>query len=201
MSKPFPLEAFSKSSPGHGTPARPLPTHEDVEAARLQAYDEGYKSGWDDAIRQASDEHAQIGEEFARNLRELGFTYHEARAHVIASMEPLVEAFIDALFPAFAADAIKHHITGLMHDHAEAASGQPMLLRVPPADAETLAQIMQSDAPFPLQIVEEPALAAGQVQLVMGKSEYRLDLADVVAATRSALEALHLTNERNLRHG
>jgi len=198
MSRPVQLESFEQAS-GRLSLDDDAVSREEAEAARLEGYDAGYQSGWDDAMAQVAADQTKISEEFARNLRDLGFTYHEARAHVIASMEPLVEALISALFPQFAADAIAAQVMSIVQGHADRLGSQPIRLRVSPDDVEALRAMPALSDSFPMEITEEPALATGQAQLVLGKSEYRIDLADVIDATRAALTALHDTNERNLK--
>lgn len=197
MTRPFQLESFSSASrPSADTPSF---SPEELEAARLKGYDAGYQSGWDDAMQQVEQDQSRISEEFARNLRDLGFTYHEARAHVISSLEPLVESLLNALFPTFAAEAIATHIQSLLQDHADKAAAQPMRLRVSPTDIEALRSLLTEQQTFPLEIIEEQALATGQAQLLLGKSEYRVDLSDVVNATQNALSALKESNERTMK--
>jgi len=197
MSRLFQLESFTDLKTT--TPGTPDISSEDIEAARLAGYDAGYKSGWDDALAGVEADQAKISEEFARNLKDLGFTYHEARAHVISSLEPMVEALLDALFPRFASEAIAAHINAVIHNHADKAASQPILVRVSPEDHDALRGILPHDHSVPLDIIAEPALPIGQAQIVLGKSEYSIDLSDVVETTRSALSALRESNERTLK--
>lgn len=201
MSRLFPLESFSGPRPGSGSAEPVTYTAEDLETARLEAYDRGYQSGWDDAVQQNRQDQLRIGEEFARNLQDLSFTYHEARAHVVHSMEQLARSLIDALFPDLAAEAIAHHVSAAISDHAELAGKQPMILRVSPDDHPALQAIVPEVIPFPLEIIAETAQTVGQVHLIMGQSEFQIDLTDIVTAARSALDALHESNERMLKHG
>ena len=77
------LEEFANAGP-HSAGAGGAGLTSDQADARAQAsYETGYSAGWDDAVRAETEAHKRISAEFARNLQDLGFTFHEARAHVI----------------------------------------------------------------------------------------------------------------------
>lgn len=199
MGRLLALESFSTSAEVDTEAARF--TAAELEAARLEGYDAGYRAGWDDAAAAHAADQDRIGEEFARNLRDLGFTYHEARAHVTAGVETVLRSFLHAFFPAFVAEAISAQVEEALAPHVDAAAGQPIRLRVSPADAPALRRLLVSVSTIPCVIEEEPSLASGQVYCAMGAREIEIDLAEVVTATETALDALNDINSRTLGHG
>lgn len=199
MGRLLTLEAFG-SGPAIADDADCVPTA-DLEAARLEAYEAGYRAGWDDALAAQSAEQDRIGEEFARNLRDLGFTYHEARAHVTSGVEAVLRTFLRTVFPTVLGEALAAHVEDAMAPHIDAAAGQPVRLRVCPADAPALRRLLVSVASVPCEIEEEPSLAPGQVHCALGAIERDIDLAGVVRATEDALDALNDINARILGHG
>jgi hypothetical protein len=62
----------------------------------------GYRSGWDDCLAAEQDTRARVGAELASNLADLGFTYHEARAQLLAETEALLEAYLPQGLPRLA---------------------------------------------------------------------------------------------------
>jgi flagellar M-ring protein FliF len=73
------LEDFATlAGPAAQAPSDPAPALADAE--RLAAYEQGYRAGWDDAVRAEAADQARIGAELARNLQEMSFSFHEARS-------------------------------------------------------------------------------------------------------------------------
>lgn len=193
------LETFAPRS-GAPTPTRTFSASE-IEAARLEGYDAGYRAGWDDAMAAEREGQDRISEEFARNLRDLGFTYHEARAHVTSGVEQVLRAFLGKVFPAVMGEALAAHVEDALAPHIEAAAAAPIRLRVCPADAPALRRLLVSVASVPCEIEEEATLSSGQVHCVLGAVERQIDLAGVIGATEDALDALNEINSRMLRNG
>ena len=172
----------------------------EAESARLSAYEEGYTAGWRDATEKAAEERARLGEEFVRNLRDLGFTYHEARAHTISAMEGLLQELVDSFFPALMSEALGHRILELLQPHIEAAADTPVRIRAAPVDTPMLREFLDQAGPVPFAIEEEPSMAEGQVHCVLGAEEHEIDLAGALDALRGALGALHEITERTLQN-
>ena len=59
-----------------------------LEDLRILAYEQGYTAGWDDAAAAQTDDQSRIKADFARNLQSLGFTFQEARMHVLRAIHP-----------------------------------------------------------------------------------------------------------------
>jgi flagellar assembly protein FliH len=198
MGRPLPLESFALRDPGR---AAPVYSAADLDAARLDGYDAGYRAGWDDAAEAHGTEQDRIGEDFARNLRELSFTYHEARGHVTSGVAQVLRAFIDGFFPAFAAEALAARVHEALEDDIDRAAGQPVRLNVSPKDAPILRRLLASVATLPCEIDEEPTLAQGQLLCRLGTREVEVDLAAALETARDALDALNDATTRTLRHG
>jgi len=77
---------------------------EELEARVKSAYEQGYAAGWDDAIEEEKSANERIGAEFARSLRDLGFTFHEARNHVLSAMEEFLGQVGNSLMPQLVLD-------------------------------------------------------------------------------------------------
>ena len=196
MSRRLTLETFDIAEP---QPQRaPEVSSETVEAARLTGYDEGYKTGWDDAIRKTREDGERIGAEFERNLRDLGFTYEEARAHVLRSFEGLLEELAATFLPGLMAEAIGPVLLEVLGELADEAAGAPVLIRVAPGEGDRLRGFLTAETTLPVQIVAEASLADGQAYLKLGAEERRIDLADPLDRVREAIRAMGAATERTL---
>jgi flagellar assembly protein FliH len=198
MNRPLLLESFGRSGPSRAAPGF---TAAEVEDARLEGYDTGYRAGWDDACATCVAEQDRIGEEFARNLRDLSFTFHEARAHVLSGVAPVLRAAFQSLFPALIGEALAARVHEALEADVGAAAQQPVRICVSPADAGALRRLLVSVETLPCDLHEEPTLASGQVFFVLGAREVEIDLAAALDAATDALDALNDASHKALKHG
>jgi flagellar assembly protein FliH len=189
-------------------PAAPVPAAPGVpvpdaarEAERLAAYESGYRSGWDDCLAAEEENTRRVGAELARNLADLGFTYHEARAQLLAETEALIAAFLRTVWPRLAASALARRIVDDVAELAGKALDVPVEIVVSPADAPTVRALLIETATFPLDLVEEEALAEGQAHLRFGRTERVYDMTGLADRLCAAIAARSVEPGENLRHG
>ncbi|MEM9032670.1 MAG: hypothetical protein AAGB18_08485 [Pseudomonadota bacterium] len=171
-----------------------------AEAARAEGYETGYKTGWDDAARAAEEERRSIGEELARNLRDVNFTYFEARDEILVSLRAFLRELIDTMFPALLPEATAANLAEALGDMADEASSSDLALAVSPDDAEAVRTLLPLPGGVDLTIVEEPALAPGQAKLSATDREFSVDAERVVTKLRDGLAPLQ-TSGRDTQHG
>ena len=195
------LEDFVTASALHAaTGASGSPASALTEADRMAAYEQGYQAGWDDAARAEAEDQSRIGTEFARNLQELSFTFHEARAHVIQTMEPLLTEIVGTFLPALIAESLGDTVLQELQPLIEACADTPIDLAVAPESRPALERRLPEPALATVRITEEPSLAAGQVYLRMGRTERKIDLSGAQDRIVQAIRALFAQNERILKH-
>ena len=125
--------------------------------------------------------------DLARSLQALSFTYHEARAHVLGAMTPLIQAIVAQLLPELARETLAPIVLEALMPLAEDSAEAPVTLMLNPADRAAVAALLEQATGFPAVIHDEPALAEGQVMLRLGEQELRVDLAGAVAQISTAL--------------
>lgn len=172
-----------------------------LEKAKLAGYEAGYQAGWDDATRQESEEQSRIGAEFARNLQDLGFTFHEARAHVMQALEPLLNGMVDKVLPKLVSDTLGQTIVEELLPLAAEAADEPIEVVVTPNSRPTLEDLLSNSASVPFRIVEEPTLAEGQVYLRSGKKERHIDMTQAVDRIGTTIKGLYELNEKAFQNG
>ena len=101
-----PLDALTAAGRGAALP----------EEQRLAAFEDGYQAGWDDAARALSESHQKLSADLAQNLGDLAFTFHEARAHVLKGVEPLLRQMVSRILP----DVARHALPGLVVEMLQA---------------------------------------------------------------------------------
>ena len=192
------LEDFAQPS---AVPDSPSHAPDLTEADRIAAYETGYQAGWDDAARAETTEQDRIGADFARSLQEISFTFHEARAHVIQSMHPLLEQLTGRLLPELLHDALGPTILEELRPLIDEAADAPIELVVAPASRAALEPHLAGAGSAAIELREEPSMAEGQAHLRIGKTERQIDLSGALDSIKAAFDALFEINERTLKHG
>lgn len=159
-----------------------------IEEGKLAAYEQGYKAGWDDAAAAQDEDQTRIRADFSRNLQQLAFTYQEARSHVLKGVEPLLKEMVSRLLPDMARETLAPMVLEQVMPMAEELADQPVALVVNPAMRAPVESLIAQATGLPMEIVEEPSLAEGQVYIRLGGAETKVDLtrvtADIAAAVR-----------------
>jgi flagellar biosynthesis/type III secretory pathway protein FliH len=172
-----------------------------LEEARLASYEQGYAAGWDDAADAQSEDQTRLRTDIARNLQSLGFTFQEARAHVLRSVEPLLTEMIARLLPAAARVAIGPLVHETLMPLAEGLAETPVVLVLNPDARVAVEAFLSSTTGLPLTVVEESSLGEGQVYLRLGNAEARVDLDAAVAAIERAVSRFSSLIDEDRKHG
>ncbi|WP_407493752.1 ABC transporter ATP-binding protein [Pseudooceanicola sp. MF1-13] len=181
--------------------ASPGLSEEEVESVRLEGFEAGYKAGWEDALRSQSEEHARISEEFARNLSDLSFTYHEAHSHVMQSMAPLLQDLVDTILPEVVRETIGFRVVEQLNDMAKEAGAQTIELAASEGDLPVIQALLDRDFGFPISARADASLAEGQVILRMTGDERQIDMSAVMTGIKDAVAGILDDTERTLKHG
>ncbi|MCK8465410.1 flagellar biosynthesis protein [Aliiroseovarius sp. S1339] len=201
MNKPLTLEDFDLANLSGAPSGAQRIAEAELEKIRLTSYETGYSAGWDDALKESDGDKGRIEAEFARNLEDLGFTFHEARSHVLGSLEPLLRAIVDTLLPEVVQEALGHVINDELLPLAEQAADTPIEVRVSAGSRPMLDHLMGRVNATPLEIFEDDTLPDGQVFLRSALSERCIDLTSALARIKGAVNALYDINEKAFDHG
>lgn len=176
-----------------------------VEEVRLAAYETGYSAGWEDAVSAQGNEQDRIQAEVARNLQDLSFSYHEARSHVLRTLETLLGDMVSKVLPEIARQTLAPMVLEFLRPVAAAQASAPVTIIVNPASRTAIEQMLMSENILPYQIVEEVSLSDGQVYLRFDRSEQRVDLDAVIfgiaGAVASFFEIEHQMEHQERAHG
>jgi flagellar assembly protein FliH len=200
MSKPFKFEVFET---GHALQATAGPVIDagTQEEIRLEAFEQGYKAGWDDAVAAQAADQDRISADFARNINELSFTYLEVRATILKSLEPLLREMVGKVLPRMANESLAPLVLEQVIEMAGAHSTVPVELVVAPSNLHALQSLAEGQDSLPLHILEEDSLGEGQVFIRLGDVETQIDLDGMLSGFSSALDGFFETNDKELAHG
>ncbi len=196
--KATPMERLSAKNAGGGS-AGPA-SAEALEKSRLVGYESGYQAGWDDAVRSEADEQERIGAEFARNLQDLGFTFHEARSHIMHALEPLLSGIVEKVLPRLVSETMGQAIIEELLPLASIAADTPIEVVVAPTSRAILEPMLAASV-VPFILIEEPTLAEGQAFLRSGEAEKQIDLTGTVEKIGYAINDLFTINEKVFKNG
>ncbi|PJE27392.1 flagellar assembly protein FliH [Pseudooceanicola antarcticus] len=191
------LEDFGAPRPTHA----PGLSEEELETIRLEAFENGYKAGWDDAAKAARDEQGHIAADFARNLQDLSFTYHEAHGHVLSAVKPLLEDIVEKLLPDAARETLGLRVVDQLEALAREKSTVAVEISVAPDNLRLVEGLADQDFGFPVVMQGDDTLSEGQVFLRFGTEETEIDLGEVTEGIRGALAGFFAEQERKEDHG
>lgn len=176
-------------------------SEEEVESIRLEGFENGYKAGWDDALKSQTEEGTRISEDFARNLSDLSFTYHEAHSHVMQSMAPLLQDLVDTILPEVVRDTIGFRVVEQLNEMARDAGEQTIEIAANAHDLPVIQSLLDRDFGFPINAQADGDLAEGQVVLRMANDERQIDMEAVMSGIKDAVAGILDDTERTLKHG
>jgi flagellar biosynthesis/type III secretory pathway protein FliH len=200
MMSPLRLEVFEDLS-GQAAGSRLSLEQGALEEARLASYEQGYAAGWEDAAAAQSEDQAQLRADIARNLQTLGFTFHEARVHVLRAIEPLLTTMIARLLPATARASLGPLVHETLMPLVEGLAETPVTLVLNPASRAGVEAFLSGVTGLPLTVIDEPSLGEGQVYLRLADAEARIDLDATVAAIGSAITGFYTLIDEDRKHG
>lgn len=186
------ITAFEADLPEPGMSA------DEVEAERLAAFDRGYAAGWEDANKAATDDANRMKADFANTLRDMGFTFHEARSHVMRGLVPLLRAVVETVLPKLVQDTLGARLEEEIQELAEDAADMPVLLRAAPGESEPMRECLADVPGLPIDLAEDESVPPGQLFLILGQSEVNIDLSGPLTRLAEALEALETATKEQL---
>lgn len=158
-----------------------------LEEQRLQAFENGYKAGWEDAVKAQNQDAARISTTFAANLEDLSFTFQEAQSSLMSALRPLLTGMVASVLPRLAHDTLGARVIETLTDMARSATSGGAELVTSPNNVEALEKLLQDNDMLSAKVTAEPSLGEGQVHLRLGTSEREIDLDTVLSQIGTAL--------------
>lgn len=177
------LEDFSAQAEGDPVSLTEL----SLEEVRLEAFENGYKAGWDDAAKAQEDDLRRISADFAGNLRDLSFTYHEACSGMMAALRPVLTGMVETVLPKLAYDTLGARVVEQLEQIARSGMSQPVEIVTAPSNLEALETLLAGHEELPAVLRPEPSLGDGQVHIRFGTSEHEIDLDSVLTDIGTAM--------------
>ncbi|PIE14241.1 MAG: flagellar biosynthesis protein [Rhodobacterales bacterium] len=194
----FPLEDFC-AKPVSANPD--LVPETNLEENRLEAYEQGYKAGWDDATDAQHKDQTRISADFARNLQALSFTYHEARSEVLTAIEPLLKEMVSKVLPKLASENLAQNIIDEVLNIARQHTQNDIEIVIAPANRISVEKLLSDQQGLEVSIAEEPSLAEGLALIRFGESEKQVDFASVLSRCSDSIGGFFAQQEKVVVNG
>ncbi|MBV7395429.1 ABC transporter ATP-binding protein [Mameliella sediminis] len=182
-------------------PAEPGISEAELEGLKLEAFEKGYRAGWDDAVKAQSDDRSRISSAFGQHLQDLSFTYHEAYTQVMNAVTPLLNEMVASLLPEIARQTLGQHIVEQLQSMSRDIGMMEVTIAVHPARVDAIMPLIDRDFGFPIQLIADDTLAEEQADIRFGETERQIDLSDLTASVAEAVEGFAHDNRRKMKHG
>ena len=182
------LETFAPAA--GGAPHRLSPAERRLEAARQEAFQEGFLAGQSMATEAFLEEEGRLTSDLVEAIADARMTNEAARRHVAASLAPMVEALAEAVAPALADAGLGAEIARLVERAlAQSAAPRPRL-RCAPEVAGRIAALLSARG-LEATIEPSPELLPREAQVFWDQGYDHLDLEACIAQIRACI-ASHL---------
>lgn len=150
-------------------------------------YEAGYKAGWDDATIEQLKFQEALKADLSQTLQELAFTFHEARANVLQSIEPVFRELITKTVPSILKETVGMHIVEQLQKTTAGHLPDSLTLAVAPKDRDRIEAALPADLTAPLDIVEDTELETGQARFQFDQITAEFDLGAMETAIQSSV--------------
>lgn len=176
------LEDFSGSDDNHNISISDLT----LEEQRLEAFENGYKAGWDDAVKAAKDDARRISSDFAGNLQDISFTLQEAQSGLLTALRPLLSSMVNSILPELARQSLGARVLETLDGLAREALDGPLEIVTAPPNIDALQTLIETRGIENVQITAEPSLGEGQVHVRAPGREQEINLDAVLSQIDAA---------------
>jgi hypothetical protein len=174
----------------------------ELEETRLFAFDKGYAAGWDDATTAVTTDRSAAETEVLRNLQALGFTFQEARMHLLRGLRPLLTTMMGRLLPEMGRAVLCDLVLDVLIPQAEATLSRPATVHAHPRTQRYLDGLIARAKGMPLKTVDDPALGEGQVFVRFADgNETLIDIDRAVAQILSVVGSFFEQSEQERQYG
>jgi flagellar assembly protein FliH len=164
-------------------------SEEAVEEQRLVSFEKGYSAGWEDAVNAKDQEATRISATLSSSLEDLNFTYHEAQAQLIESLDPMFKVLTSAVLPDAMAATFGHHIVDQLTDMARAQTDQAMQIVVSPGEGGAVRALVSEHVSVPVKVKEDENLSSGQAYLRVGDAEREINSSALLESIHDSIDA------------
>ena len=163
-------------------------------------FNEGYQQGFDASQAAAAADSTALAAALVQAISDIDFTYAEARAQVMQSLNPLFDALTTAVLPHCVSSGFTSQIASMLMTAAGADTEAPFRLHVHP-DQVAAVEAATDNLPNNINILPDATLSLHAIWIERGARETHLDLDRLLAQITEALGAVAKPEHRTATHG
>lgn len=180
------LESFERDAPGDDSAAT--------------AFNDGYQQGFEAGQAAAAADRTALASALVQSISDIDFSYAEARAQVMQSLDPLFEALTHAVLPHCITAGYTKQITNILSAAAAADTAGPFRLHVHPDQAPAV-ETETVDFSNKIKVISDSTLSPHAAWIQHGTGETHLDLDELLAQITDALGAVANPEYRTATNG
>lgn len=149
---------------------------EEVEDQKLQAFENGYQAGWDDAIKAQSETGKHVSAGLATSLQDASLEYEEMRKGLNAAVSEVMSGIVRTLLPTVARESLGTHICEQIKVMTQSKLERKIEVAVAPETEKVVRSMLDSETNVTCDITTDPLLAPTQAFLRLGPDECEINL-------------------------
>jgi flagellar biosynthesis/type III secretory pathway protein FliH len=161
----------------------------ELDQTGLDAFEQGYRNGWDDCIANETEERRRIGADLSVALSEMSLSAEEMRQDLLASLGPVLEGIATQLLPRMAAEAVVPVVVEEIRSVVSTVGPVTLEVLAAPGKCRSIERIIGVSTDHAVTVVQEPAYAEGQVSIRFGDQRRDIDLSDAAARMAEVIRA------------
>ena len=163
------LERYADFSPSRSDVSNLESSNElEFENSRLQAFEEGYKLGWDDAVNAHQQTQSALSQELSEKLQEISFGYHEARNQLSRELSEAMRPALEQLLSTAGNRIITDHIVESVHELSRDSFECTVKIEVPQNLLEETQRRCEDQLKDPFEIVVAPSTDTQSISVTVG---------------------------------
>jgi flagellar biosynthesis/type III secretory pathway protein FliH len=174
---------------------------EEIEDLKLQAFENGYQAGWDDAVKAQSNTRTHVASGLASSLQSASFEYHELRATLNASVRGIMMQMAETILPMIAKASLGAHIQERITEATRDALDRPIEIAIAPESEEAVRAVLSDKVPDPFVLVPDPLMDSTQAILRLGSRETEINLDRVMVDIGTAITTFFETHNSEVNDG
>ena len=183
MTRRFTLESFDTAEPAHAPQSDGL-----AQEKWLEAFEKGYKDGWEDAERTLGQRQGHISDAFAQNLMDLSFTLNEARAAVRRDLSSLLRGVLHALMPQTLVHFLGPQVLAELDELAAEHTPDTFEILVSPKQKPIVEKALVTAGVTAVHVLAEPGQQPDTAMIRLGAVEREVDLAAALQEIAGMIE-------------
>lgn len=169
---------------------------------RLSSFEAGYQAGWDDAAASLAESADKAIEGLGQSLSDMAFGFHEARAHMVSALRPVLEEMFSAVLPMLAREGLPSQIVALAERLVSAGAETPLELATHPDDLAVVMAALEGRTAPPLKVIPDETQPRGAYLVRSGTGAgHQIDVGRVLEEISQLVAAAFDEEEGGAAHG